>query len=88
LIADDDKLIQYSESIIPQIKEEGVYINTIPLKESLPDKNDEPFLEVALNGRIDVIITGNKKHFPKVICKNVNVLSPSEFLKNYPLSIC
>ena len=78
---------QYIESIITQIKEEGVYISTIPLKESLPDKNDEPFLEVALSGRIEVIVTGNKKHFPKEICKNVNVLPPSEFLKNYPLSI-
>jgi putative PIN family toxin of toxin-antitoxin system len=78
---------QYIESIVTQIKEEGEYINTIPLKGSLPDKDDEPFLEAALGGRIDVIITGNKKHFPKEICKNVNILSPSEFLKNYPLSI-
>ncbi|MCX6383363.1 MAG: putative toxin-antitoxin system toxin component, PIN family [Actinobacteria bacterium] len=78
---------KYIESIIAQIKEEGIYITTIPLKESLSDKDDEPFLEVAFAGKIDVIITGNKKHFPHEICKNINVLSPSEFLNNYPLSI-
>ena len=78
---------KHIESIISQIKEEGVYISTIPLKGSLPDKDDEPFLEVAFAGKIDVIITGNKKHFPHEICKNINVLSPSEFLNNYALSI-
>ena len=78
---------KHIESIISQIKEEGVYISTIPLKGSLPDKDDEPFLEVAFAGKIDVIITGNKKHFPQEICKNINVLSPSEFLNYYTLSI-
>ena len=31
---------RYIESIIAQIKEEGIYIDTIPLKEVLPDKDD------------------------------------------------
>ena len=78
---------KHIESIISQIKEEGIFISTLPLKESLPDRDDEPFLEVAFAGKIDVIITGNKKHFPHEICKNITVLSPSEFLNNYHLSI-
>ena len=78
---------KHIESIISQIKEEGIFISTLPLKESLPDKDDEPFLEVAFAGKIDVIITGNKKHFPHEICKNINVLSPSEFLNYYTLII-
>ena len=71
------------ESIIDQIKEEGIFVSTIPLKESPPDKDDQPFLEVAFAGKIDVIITGNKKHFPNKICRNINVVPPSEFLNNY-----
>jgi len=47
----------------------------------LPDEGDEPFLEVALSGRADAIITGNKRHFPLVKCKGIRVLSPEEFLK-------
>lgn len=78
---------KHIESIISQIKEEGIFISTLPLKESLPDKDDEPFLEVAFAGKIDVIITGNKKHFPHEICKNINVFSPSEFLNYYTLII-
>ena len=78
---------QYIESIITQIKEEGTYVNAIPLKEPLPDKDDEPFLAVAYAGGIEVILTGNKKHFPEKICKNIHILSPSEFLKNYSFNI-
>lgn len=78
---------RYIESIIAQIKEEGIYISTIPLKELLPDKDDQSFLEVAFAGKIDVIVTRNKKHFPSEICRNINVLSPSEFLNNYSFSI-
>ena len=78
---------QYIESTITQIKEEGLYVSAIPLKESLPDKDDQPFLEVAFARKIDVIVTGNKKHFPNKIYKNISILSPSEFLDNYSHSI-
>jgi len=78
---------QYIESIMTQIREEGTYINAIPLREPLPDKDDEPFLEVAYAGEIKFIITGNRKHFPEKICKNIHVLSPSEFLKYYSFNI-
>jgi len=68
------------EAIIAEIKEEGVYVSAVPLKGSLPDRDDEPFLEVALSGKINVLVTGNKKHFPEEFTKNVKILSPSEFL--------
>jgi uncharacterized protein len=78
---------QYTEAIITQIKEEGIHIDSLPLNVALPDKDDAPFLEVAVSGRIDVIATGNKKHFPKTHCKNIEILSPSEFLKVFKDSI-
>jgi putative toxin-antitoxin system toxin component, PIN family len=68
------------EAIIAEIKEEGIYVSAVPLKGSLPDRDDEPFLEVALSGKINVLVTGNKKHFPEEFTKNVKILSPSEFL--------
>jgi putative PIN family toxin of toxin-antitoxin system len=68
------------QSIIAEIKEEGVYVSAVPLKGSLPDRDDEPFLEVALSGKINVLITGNKRHFPAEFAKDVQILSPSEFL--------
>lgn len=68
------------EPIITQIKEEGIYVDSAPLKVSLPDPDDNPFLEIAISGKIGTIVTGNKKHFPAKLCKNIKILSPSEFL--------
>ncbi len=50
-------------------------------KIELPDKGDEPFLEVAISGKADAIVTGNKKHFPPTKCMDIKILSPEEFLK-------
>ena len=68
------------EPIITQVKEEGIYVDSVPLKVSLPDPDDNPFLEIAISGKIGTIVTGNKKHFSAKLCKNIKILSPSEFL--------
>lgn len=47
---------------------------------SLPDPKDQPYLDAALAGGANVIITGNKKHFPAPVCQGVRILSPREFL--------
>ena len=78
---------QKIESIITQIKEEGIYIDAMPLKISLPDSDDDPFLEIAISGKINFLLTGNKKHFPKKLCKDIKILSPSEFLRELAVSI-
>ncbi len=74
---------KYIDSIITQIKEEGVPASPLPLDDNLPDKDDLPFLEAAISGGADFIITGNKKHFLEVNCKNIRVVSPAEFLEAY-----
>jgi uncharacterized protein len=75
------------ESIIIQIKEEGVPVSPPPVNENLPDKDDLPFLEVAISGDADFIVTGNKKHFPVASYKNVKIVSPEEFIKKYRKTI-
>ena len=35
-----------------------------PFKGSLPDPDDRMFVEVALGGRADALVTGNLRHFP------------------------
>lgn len=71
------------EAIIEHIKAEGISVVAGPIASSLPDKDDSPFLEVALAGGVKFLITGNKKHFPQKICKEVEILSPSEFVILY-----
>ena len=46
----------------------------------LPDPDDEPSLEVALLGRVNAIVTGNKRHFPRKEYEGVKILPPAEFL--------
>ena len=48
---------------------------------SLPDPTDEKFLAVALSARVDFLITGNLKHFPKSKRQGVTVLSPKQFIE-------
>lgn len=46
---------------------------------SLPDPDDAPFLEVALSGRADALVTGNARHFHP--SRGIIVVSPSGLLK-------
>lgn len=42
------------------------------------DKDDEIYITTALSAKADVVITGNRKHFP--VCDRVRILTPREFL--------
>ena len=53
---------------------------TTPLSKSLPDPDDNLFLEVAISANADCLVTGNLKHFPSRLRCGVAVLSPREFL--------
>jgi len=54
-------------------------VTATPLKADVPDPDDLPFLEVAAETDA-VLVTGNKKHFPKRLAGTVRVVSPREFL--------
>ena len=54
-------------------------VTAMPLKADLPDPDDLPFLEVAAEVHA-VLVTGNKKHFPRRVSGAVHVVSPREFL--------
>jgi putative PIN family toxin of toxin-antitoxin system len=57
----------------------GEFVVAEPLSLLLPDPDDKPFLEVALSGGADALITGNKKDFGRPP-KNLKIVSPHEFL--------
>ena len=44
----------------------------------LPDPDDQPFLEVALETAERTLVTGNLRHFPVSVRGAVTVLSPRE----------
>ena len=51
-----------------------------PLTLCLPDPDDEPFLEVAAQGRVDALVTGNMRHFPENCRAGVPVMTPDELI--------
>ena len=54
---------------------------TVPLPLSLPDDDDDPFLEVAIAAKAEALVTGNKAHFPPDRRLGVRILTPREFLE-------
>ena len=68
------------EALVFQIESEGTLVTAEPLSLSLPDPDDEAFLEVALACPDTFIITGNNKHFPPKLCEPVKVLTPAQFV--------
>lgn len=70
-------------ALLDHIEHRGVTVASSPLRQPLPDIDDEPFLEVAIAARAICIVTGNQVHFPTELCQGVMVLSPSDFLAFY-----
>lgn len=67
--------------LIDFIMQYGQVVLSSPLKRSLPDSDDEPFLEVAIAGNVKALITGNKVHYPPLSREDTEILSPSEFIE-------
>ena len=67
-------------ALLEPIEFEGYPVSAVPLVKHLADPDDEPFLEVAISGAVDALITGNKRHFLRSLTEGILVLDPGEFL--------
>lgn len=61
----------------------GQAVATSPLANSLPDPDDETFLETTMASRAACLVTGNQNHFPAELCLGTMIYSPREFLNFY-----
>lgn len=68
------------EEVFSFLLQEGELVIPKPLPFKLPDPDDLPFLEVAVAGQAQFLITGNRKHFPKQPVHAIPILTPSEFI--------
>jgi putative PIN family toxin of toxin-antitoxin system len=66
--------------VIDYIRSISINAPALAISTSLPDHDDEPFLEAALATRADALVTGNITHFPKKYCKGQKVTTPRDFL--------
>lgn len=60
----------------------GVAVSALPWHVDLPDPDDGIFLEVAWAAQA-VLVSGNLRHFPPELCRDVVVLSPGVFIEQW-----
>ncbi|HVG08643.1 MAG TPA: putative toxin-antitoxin system toxin component, PIN family [Thermoanaerobaculia bacterium] len=71
------------EILLEEIRAGGIPVAARPLAVRLPDSDDEPFLEVALAGGAQCLVTGNARHYPDEARSGAEVLSPRAFIDLY-----
>ncbi len=71
------------EDLVEFITHFGIPVSASPLLKHLSDADDESFLEVAISGKAECLITGNIAHFPLRSRCGVKVLTPRQFLHRY-----
>jgi uncharacterized protein len=74
---------EHISTLLDFIQQNGKLVSSLPLKKSLPDPDDEPFLEVSIAGKAKCLVTGNIAHYPAVSRQGTIIFSPSEFLEYY-----
>lgn len=70
-------------AMLDYIEHRGSFAASSPLARSLPDTDDDPFLEIAVAAQGTCIVTGNHIHFPSDLCQGVAVYAPADFLTFY-----
>lgn len=67
------------DNLLDFLLQSGERVYTINTSVALPDASDGKFLEVAIDGSAEFLVTGNLKHFPPRQRHGVHVVSPREW---------
>ncbi len=67
--------------VLAQIGRTAEFVPIIQLVRQCRDPKDDKFLEIALNGRADVIITGDADLLTLHPWRGIEILSPKQFLR-------
>ena len=70
----------YAEKLISHFEATGRDIPAPPIRVNLPDPNDNMFVEVAIAGHADYLVTGNLKDYPPHATMGVAVILPRGFV--------
>lgn len=74
---------EHVHELLEYIWSSGVVLSPDPLRTTLPDPFDQPFLEAAVEGKVDYLITGNRAHYSGAESFGVQVVSPADFLEHF-----
>jgi putative PIN family toxin of toxin-antitoxin system len=67
-------------TVLAYLETDGERVTARPLPHELPDPDDLPFLEVAMEAEA-VLITGNTAHYPETARGGIRVVAPGEFVR-------
>ena len=67
------------DTLLDFLLQSGDRVYTTKTTVALPDASDGKFLEVAIDGSADFLVTGNLKHFPPRQRHGVRVVSPRQW---------
>lgn len=68
-----------ADDVLRQLEGDGERVAAATAELTLPDPDDRAFVEVALSGHADALVTGNARHFPPDL--GIVVLSPRALLE-------
>ena len=71
------------DALLEQIQTRGRLVAPQPLPAALPHADDEKFLEAALAGHAEYLVTHNLKHYPPSKRQGIRVVKPDGFLADY-----
>ena len=69
----------YVPQLLEVLESNGESVIALPLRQRLPGPDDEMFLEAAVSGGAECVVTFNLKHFPAPPT-SIRVLEPKAFL--------
>jgi uncharacterized protein len=67
--------------LIRLVSQNAIFVTPPAAPVRLPDPKDQIYLDAAIAAGADVLVTGNKKHFPDAVYQGVKIVSPREFLE-------
>ena len=68
-------------ALLDMLRQHGKVVRPDPSAAASPDADDTKFLQCALAGRADALVTGNKRDFPDGPYGPTTILSITEFLQ-------
>lgn len=70
------------ESVLRQLRSLSQWVEPRQSLAVAGDPDDNRFLECALAGKVEFLVTGNLRHFPKTL-RDTRVMSPRQFFEIY-----
>jgi len=70
-----------ADDLLGELRISGIRVAILGTLQVCKDADDDKFLETAVNGEADYLVTKNTKHFPRKSYQNVRIVKVSKFLE-------